>query len=191
MICFWQSQLGLWHISCNFKTVQIFFQSHHAELLIADRCPGLHFAFLTKSSPLVIYLVKNLRLVSSTNTTSSFDNFKYFFSLRVFLFLLSFIISFTIVSTTNKPSLCHLIIENLLKIRRSSRLIIFIFLFSWFKKIYLHNKINIHNTFAEKFFNMVICSWLKLSLLITSPKTSSTLKIIVFIISFLLSRYWL
>ena len=43
-------------MSCNFKTVQFLFKSHYAELLVADRC--VHFAFLTKDSPRVIYSVE-------------------------------------------------------------------------------------------------------------------------------------
>ena len=47
---------------------------HHAELLIADGWPCLHFEFLMKISPLII-LSKNLRFFTTTNTTSTLDNF--------------------------------------------------------------------------------------------------------------------
>ena len=58
VICFWQLHLGSRHISCNFKTVQFLFKSHYAEFDIAYLCQWVHLAFLIKSRPLVIYLVK-------------------------------------------------------------------------------------------------------------------------------------
>ena len=45
-------------MSCNFKTVKFLFKSHHAQFGIADLCSCVHLAFLKKSCPLVIYLVK-------------------------------------------------------------------------------------------------------------------------------------
>ena len=75
VICFWHLHLGLWHISCNFKTVQFLFKSHHAELLIADRCPCVHLAFLIKSCRLVIYFVKIWRLLRPQILQKTFDKF--------------------------------------------------------------------------------------------------------------------
>ena len=58
LIYFWQLLLGLWHVSCNFKTVHFFFKAHLADILIADQCQCFYFAFIIKFPPLVIYSVK-------------------------------------------------------------------------------------------------------------------------------------
>ena len=75
-------------------------------------------------------------------------------------------------------------------IRRSRGFIIFIFLFVRFKKVEINfnNYIYTHNILAEKLFNLVICYGETESLLNTSPKISSTLNLVEFIISFRLSR---
>ena len=49
-------------------------------------------------------------------------------------------------------------------------MIINIFSLSRFKKIKFYVYNYIHSVLAKKFLKLVICSWLKLSLLITSPK---------------------
>ena len=61
-----------------------------------------------------------------------------------------------------------------------------IFLFR-FKKIKFNNYVYVHNISAEKVLGLVICSGDVETLLITSPNTSSTLNLVEFIFSFLLS----
>ena len=89
--------------------------------------------------------------------------------------------------STNTPRLCHFYCYNLLISRRSRGLIIFYFLFSRFEKVKFNIYVYIHIIFAKKIFNLVICCGEIESLLITSPKTSSTLNCVFFIISDLLS----
>ena len=122
VICFWHLHLGLWQISVNFNTVQFSFKSHQADLLKTYRCPCVHFTISIKFSALLFYLrftltftstftSKNLRFITTTNTTISSDKFSKVFSPRVnfFIFLKNICISF--MFSTNTPSLCHLYIK--------------------------------------------------------------------------------
>ena len=73
----------------------------------------------------------------------------------------------------NTPCLCDLITENMNN--QEAQSVHSFFLFSRFKQIKFNIYVYIHIIFAKELFNLVICSGEVETLLITSPKTSSTL----------------
>ena len=77
--------------------------------------------------------------------------------------------------------------ETLFIIGRSTRLIINIFFQSRFKKIKFDIYIYIHIVLAPKMLSLGICSCEMEYLLIISPNSSSTLKIVFFISSFVIN----
>ena len=188
IFCFWHLHLWLWHISCNFKTVQFLFKSHQAEFDIADRCPCEHLAFLTNDSPLVIYLLKScdflrpqtLQIPLITLTT---------FCVGVHFFIYIFIYCITIMTTSNAPSVCYLYYWILFVIGWGTSFDNIITFLSRFEKVKFNIYIYIHIILAQKLFKLVICSGEIVSLWIKSPKLSSTLNWVFFMITFLLSRY--
>ena len=119
--------------------------------------PMYAFCIFDKSFCSSRLLSKNLRFITTTDITNTFYNVDKFMSLRVHLFIFNYIISITIISSTNTPCLCYLITKNR-NFTWSRGLLIFYFLFLKFKQIYLYTKINIYIILAKKLLCFFICS---------------------------------
>ena len=132
-----------------------------------------------------LLLSKYLTFSSPTITTITFCNFNDFLCFRFFLFTFTQIISNTILKTSNTPCLCHLIPKNHnLEVQSVDNQCFF----CRFEKVKFEFYVYIHIILAKRIFNFVICSVEIESLLITSPKISSTLKLVELKNSFPLSK---
>ena len=182
---FWLLLLWLGHLSCSFNILPLLFNLHHAEVDIHEQCLFLHLLFQKISSSSHLHS-KNLWFITTTTTTSSFDNFDDSLWPRISLFVFTYLFIITIMFSSNTPCLGHLFIENpnIQKEHSVDNHYIFV---PRFKKNKIDLYVYILIIFAKKLLSLVICSWLKLSLLITSPNRSSTLTWVFFMISDLLS----
>ena len=133
VICFWKLHLGLLQRSCNFIISHLLFKSHHAEFDIVEQWIFLHFPFFIKFSCRVNYLEKvcdflrpqilQLPLITLTSFLV--------FGFNCFIYIL--IYRLTIMSSSNTPSVFHLITENFIREEVQSVQYQFFFLFR-FKK---------------------------------------------------------
>ena len=146
----------------------------------------LHFPLLIKSSPLVIYLVKSCDLLRPQILQVPFIILTSFLVLGL-TFSYSTILFESLLCLPPTHHVLVIYIPKLFIIRRSTWFNIDLFLLSRFKKVKFKIYIYIHIILAKKLLSFVICSGEILSLLITSPKTSSTLNQVFFIISDFLS----
>ena len=135
-------------------------------------------------------LGKKFRFITTTIIRFSFYNFREFLGFRIYFFVYILIFCPAIMTSSQTIALIwfQLSEQNLFISWRSRGFNFSICFLSRFQKNKFNFYINIHNIFANNLFSLIFCSGEIESLLITSPKTSSTLNSVEFIISFLLSR---
>ena len=142
------------------------------------------FNKIFSSSPL---LSKNLRFITTTNTTFSFNNFNQFFSSRVYFFIFNNNICIAHLTTSKTPCLCHLTTEIYNRdVEEHTVDNQYFFLFKC-KKVKFDFYVYTHITLAKNLLSLVLCSGEIGFLEIASSNLSETLNLVEFIISSLLS----